>query len=316
LPARIAADLLTKLKLLFIVVISLFGAVSALHSCFFALLSRAMRICCFHLQMNLGAALGFYLDARDKKIVAARLHDPACGYRVADDGAWLWRFGLEPLPDVLAPPSGPAVQLALVLGLPFARLRAALPDEFFVTHLGAALGHRHGFSASAMASTADLRHELLTHRIQPAATSRIHAGATARLTTKLSQSDVAASASMSHLASPTRALALSAMLAAESTPPESPNAEQLTDAPPPLEEFIGTALVLAFLQVTQLMPVLEISRHRAAAAAHFEGTTSPAGWSFDDTATKCITLLSPGVVSTRDKYWCVALRHLDCCFRH
>lgn len=267
-----------------------------------------MPICC--LQMNLGAAFGFFLDAHDKKIVATRLHDPACGYRVADDGAWLWRFGLEPLPDVLAPPSGPAVQLALVLGLPFARLRAALPDEFFVTHLGAALGHRHGFSASAMASTADLRHELLTHRNQSGAARRSRAGATARLTTKLSQNDAAASASMTQLASPTRALALSAMLAAESTPPESPNAKE-PDAPPPLEEFIGTALVLAFLQVTQLMPVLEIARHRAAAAAHFEGITSPAGWSFDDTATKCITLLSPGVVSTRDKYWCVALLHLE-----
>ena len=297
--------------MLFSVVITLFGVVSAPRCCSLVPLLRAIRICAR--QMNLGAALGFSLDARDKKIVAARLHDPACGYRVAEDGTWLWRFGLELLPDVLAPPSGPAVQLALVLGLPFARLRAALPDEFFVTHLGAALGHRHGFSASAMASTANLRHKLLTHRIQPVATSRIPAGATARLTTKLPGNVVAAKASMAHLASPTRALALSAVLM-ESTPPESPNAKQLTDAPPPLEEFIGTALVLAFLQVTQLMPVLLIARHRKAAAAHFEGITSPAGWSFDDTATKCISLLSPGVVSTRDKYWCEALCYLNCCF--
>ena len=262
--------------------------------------------------MNLGAALGYYLDARDKAAVTARLHDPACGFRVADDGTWLWRFGLEPLPDVLAPPSGPAVQLALVLGLPFARLRAALPDEFFVTHLGAALGHRHGFSPSAMASTADLRHRLLTHRIQAVDSRRALSGVTGRLTTKLPESskDTDAEASLARVASPTRLLALTAMLA-ESTPPESPNAEQPSDAPPPLEEFIGTALVLAFLQVTQLMPVTEIARHRKAAGAHFAGITSPAGWSFDDTATKCITLLSPGVISTRDKYWCAALWFRD-----
>ena len=257
------------------------------------------------LQMNLGAGLGFYLDARDKAAVAARLHDPACGFRVADDGTWLWRFGLEPLPDELAPPSGPAVQLSLVLGLPFARLRAALPDEFFITHLGDALGHRHGFSPSAMASTADLRHKLLTHRIKPVATGRIPGGSTGLLTTKHLLNNSDADASLARLASPTRALALKAILA-ESTPPESPTAKLLTDAPPSLEEFIGTAIVLAFLQVTQLMPVTEIARHRKAAAAHFAGVTSPAGWSFDDTATKCITLLSPGVISTRDKYWCAS----------
>jgi len=265
-------------------------------------------------QMNLGAALGYFLDARDKAVVAARLHDPACGFRVADNGAWLWRFGLEPLPDVLAPPSGPAVQLALVLGLPFARLRAALPDEFFETHLGAALGHRHGFSPSAMASTADLRQQLLNRRIQPVATGRIPHGVTARLTTKLPVDDTDPDVTMSRLASPTRAHLLKAVLA-EDEPPESPESpKQLADAPPPLEEFIGTSLVLAFLQVTQLMPVTELARHRKAAAAHFAGITSPAGWSFDDTATKCITLLSPGVVSTRDKYWCVA-SWADTCFQ-
>ena len=84
-------------------------------------------------------------------------------------------------------------------------------------------------------------------------------------------------------------------------------------------------MVVAFLQVTQLLPVVEIARLRGGAAAHFENLPSPSGWSFDDTATvravattipslparahvfRCpqafLTFLSPGVLNTRDKWW-------------
>jgi hypothetical protein len=47
----------------------------------------------------------------------------------------------------------------------------------------------------------------------------------------------------------------------------------------------------------------EIARHRGAAAAHFADVTTPAGWSFDDQCTKFVTMLSPGVLNTRDKWW-------------
>ena len=135
------ADLIGKLKMLFIVVISLFG--------------------CLHI----GGVVAFVMDIHEKKRVADRLHDPACGYRVTEDGTTLWRFGLDPLPEEIAAPCGPAVELSAIFGLPIARLRAALPDEFFTTDFATALGRRHGFSASGMASSRDEhRDKLATSR--------------------------------------------------------------------------------------------------------------------------------------------------------
>ncbi len=90
-------------RLLFICVIALFGA------------------------MNLGAAVGFLLDRHERAAVLEQLRDEACGFRVTRDGAFVWRFALDALPDELAAPSGPAVVLASILGIPFARLRAGLP---------------------------------------------------------------------------------------------------------------------------------------------------------------------------------------------
>ena len=60
---------------------------------------------------------------------------------------------------------------------------------------------------------------------------------------------------------------------------------------------------MAFLQVTQLIPVLEIARLRGAASAHFAKLTTPSGWSFDDTARTFLSFLSPGVLNTRDDWW-------------
>jgi len=249
------ADLVTKLKTLFIIVIVLFG------------------------MMNLGAALGFWLDRGERAGVNEKLCDERCGFRVADDGAWLWRFGLDELEHELSAPTGPAVELAAVFGMPFARLRAALPDEFFTAELTAALGRKHGFSASGMKASTRWHRDLLNKHKRKT-----------RLSTLAPKSVVVPEG------------------VDEDEPAETPKAAEETGEPSHedllrLEEFIGTALVLAFLQVTQLMPVVQIAKRRAAADVHFSDLLSPAGWSFNDTATAFLTLLSPGILNTRDKWW-------------
>ena len=70
-----------------------------------------------------------------------------------------------------------------------------------------------------------------------------------------------------------------------------------------MEELVGTSIVLAFLQVAALMPVVEVARLRAAAAAYFDDLTTPAGWSFTETCTAFLTLLSPGVLNTSEHWW-------------
>jgi hypothetical protein len=248
------ADIVTKLKLLFTVVISLFGI------------------------MNVGAALGFLLDKRERRHVVERLLDARCGFRVAVDeyngedtgcGALVWRFGLDALPDELAAPAGPAVHLSAVFGLPFARLRAALPDEWFATRFADALGRRHGFSAAGMRDAAGMHAELL----KPPPKRR--AGAlTRKLCTSLSR--------------------------AQSMGGAHAYADVDTAR---LEELVGTALVLAFLQTTQLMPVVELAAHRAAADAHFRCVRTPAGQDFASVGDTCLSLLAPGVMNGRARWW-------------
>ena len=70
-----------------------------------------------------------------------------------------------------------------------------------------------------------------------------------------------------------------------------------------LEEFVGTALVLAFLQVTQLLDVLTLATWRHAAEVYFSGVATPAGRSFDETATAFLTLLSPHVLDGKNKWF-------------
>ena len=164
------AMLATKLRLLFIIVISLFG--------------------CLHV----GGIVAWVMDSREKAHVAERLRDPACGYRVTEDGTCLWRFGLDPLPEEIAPPNGPAIELSALFGLPVARLRAALPDELFTTDFATALGRRHGFSASGMATSRDQHHAKLATsirrpsagsqpRLSSAGERRLSAGSQPRLST-------------------------------------------------------------------------------------------------------------------------------------
>ena len=313
---------LQKLKLLFTVVVTLFGL------------------------LHIGAVTAWVMDSREKQHVADRLRDPACGYRITDSGVTLWRFGLDPLPDEIAAPSGPAVMLAAVFGLPMARLRAAMPDELFTTDFAASLGRKHGFSASGMQSTRDHHRDLLdtSRRISSSSSRRLSksvrfsqssfgsdlASADVDVDTAGAEVDVdlATHDTEGSPGSPRRSISKRFFsFSSDGSEPQSPRAATprlssgVTTAAAALrksetegwnlehrthlEEFVGTALVVAFLQVTQLMPVVEIARLRGAAAAHFEELeiTSPAGWSFDDTATAFLTFLSPGVLNTRVDWW-------------
>jgi hypothetical protein len=69
-----------------------------------------------------------------------------------------------------------------------------------------------------------------------------------------------------------------------------------------MEEFVGTALVLAYLQASSLMPVVELARRCAAASRFFAGMNTPAGRSFDVTRTDFVTMMSPGILDIRHKW--------------
>ena len=307
--------LVTQLKILFIVVVSLFGS------------------------LHIGAIIAFVMDRREKAAVAERLSDPSCGFRIASDGTFLWRFSLDPLAKEVASPTGPAVELSALLGIPFARLRAALPDEMCSTDFSAALGRRHGFSAAGMALWRDLHRKLLSSSGRRSSSGKTlsHMSMTLGEEDNTGDSDMSprfhSPSNSSYIArlnlrtqEPTRFMGLETFLAAETVPRSTSlladgtlykrrsssvllEAETLELKPPAFdiytarEELVGTAIVIAFLQITQLLPVVEISRMRGAASSYFSDLTMPAGGCFDDITTKFLTLLNPGVLNTRHRWW-------------
>ncbi len=275
------ADLVTKLRTLLLIVVLLFAG------------------------CNLGAVLGLALDRRERRRVLARLRAPECGFcTAAEDGCKLWRFALEPLADEMGAPSGSAVALCTIFGMPFARLRASLPDDWFLDNsaagasasggsaVAAALGRRHGFSRAGMTSALQLQAELL--RASSGSRSRMRQPGTAPAAEDADASMAAAAGAAVDFAVPA---------AAEH---DDDAVTTTTTTTTSLQHFVGTALVLAFLQVTQLMSVTQLAVHCASAARHFEGVTTPAGWGFSDTQVKFVSLLSPGVLNARRNWWLTA----------
>jgi hypothetical protein len=244
------ADILTRLRLLFIVIITLFAG------------------------MHAGAALAVLVTRRERALFLTRLMHPGVGFRTAKNDAdcMLWRFSVEPLAGDIDSPTGPAVELASLLGLPIVRLRACIPDELLSWSMGDAVGRRHCLCKDGMSAALPLHRELVP--------SLFGAGGRSFRGRKRSSASVGAAPAPAFAALPSARWV----------------AEHVT------EEFVGTALVLAFLQLAALLPPGELAQRRAAAAAHFAGVTTPGGWSFDATATAFLTLLSPGIMGTAHEW--------------
>jgi hypothetical protein len=227
-------DVWRDLRLLFTVVCALFGV------------------------MALGGLAGFTMDARERRAVVALMQTPALGFS-EEDGAWLWRFSLNPLDEEIDKPTGTAVALSMLLGVPLARLRLALPDEMLSWSTATAMGRRFALSKEGFANTVDTQRAMVPALLwgAPAPTQK-------RIPTHYMVDDEA--------------------------PPrkEDPSTEAMNEL---MDTFVGTALVLAFLAVAQLVPGVELARRKSAAKRHFAGVTTPAGWDFDKLSTDFMTML-------------------------
>ena len=213
-----------------------------------------------------------------------RLQRPETGFRITKDGAWLWSFHLQPLADELDAPSGSAVELCSIIGIPFVRLVTALPDELLACDMATALGRRVGLSVGGLSATLEAQAGIIgSVRLRRASSS--------------SASDKRRSSSRAERASvrmstcdPEAAACYTAHLAA------------LAGQRAQLEEFVGTAVVLAFLEVAQLLPVVDIARLVGAATRHFRYVRTPAGWDWPKTQTDFVTLVSPGTITGRSRW--------------
>jgi hypothetical protein len=278
-------DIVTKLKFLFGVVVSLFGF------------------------MNAGAAVAFFQDAAQRRATLAALQRPEAGFREMPGGVWLWSCEQAPLDAAVAAPRGSVVELAAQLGLPYVRLRAALPEELVSGAVGQALGRRNGLSLAGMEEAQDDHDAVMVHLLQalrccvllqdPTDSNRIprtiileeeeQAGA-------VKAADGAPLPPMLPMPHSTRRY-----LMAEEAVVLSPAVESAED--PRSRLLAGTALVFAFMANTHTLPVVEHARRTAAARAFFGAARAPGiDHGFDALLNHFMVMLSEENLTARDDW--------------
>lgn len=82
--------------------------------------------------MHIGAIFAFFLDRRDRDHIRAEVFNDKCGFALESD-AWTWSLEQEDLSDPVHPVKGSAVHFCSVLGLPYARIRSAVPEDTLPT---------------------------------------------------------------------------------------------------------------------------------------------------------------------------------------
>jgi hypothetical protein len=202
--------------------------------------------------MNVGAVIAFFLDAGERRKTLAALQAPAAGFALAQPGdVWTWSCTQLPLQRAVEAPRGSAMELASIFGLPLVRLRAALAEELLPGSVGQALGRREGLSVQGLADAQEdnmdaMRQLALGFSCFGAPRSQIpafdHAGE-----------------------SNEEELACGGGASAPAEEDDTPSADKL----------VGTALVLAFMANAKTLPVVELARRNADAAAHFAGVSVP-----------------------------------------
>ena len=253
------------------------------------------------------------MDVGEKRRTLAALQSPECGFQALPGGVWTWSCEQEPLTEAVQAPRGSAFALSAVIGLPFVRLRAALPEDYFAGTVGQALGRRAGLSARGLQDAHDENVAAMKQLADafsccaPAAKpqKRIPAFGGA----KYDGSDPEDN-SPNYQAMPLRPKGVvGPILLPKSrrapSPDEMPAPPRLrkpaaADARPTPSRLVGTALALAFCANAKTLSVVELARRTAAASAFFSGITVPGTMhGFDDLLARFKVLLSPGNMSTR-----------------
>ena len=265
-------DIVTKLRFLFIVVVSLFGF------------------------MQVGAVVGYFLDAGERRTTLATLQQPEMGFEELPFGVWTWRCVQDPLERAVAAPSGSAMHLATVLGLPFVRLRAAVPECAFAGSVGQTLGRQAGLSVHGLQDAREENFAAMSELLQSfscfARRKRIPA-----FDDRGAATDKAGLARLSVQSNGLSPMARSLLrLGSERFVGDDESNE---DA----ELIVGTAMVFAFMTVAKTLSVVEHARRLQAASAHFRGTTLPGiDHGFDALYRMFLVMLSPGNLSGRSDW--------------
>jgi hypothetical protein len=286
-------DIVTKLRFLFIVVIVLFGF------------------------MNVGAIIAFFMDARERRATLAALQGADTGFECAPGprGAWTWSCAQAPLTRAVEAPSGTAMRLAAIFGLPFVRLRAALCEELFAGGVGQALGRKAGLSVQGLD---DARDDNMAAMTQLASALKCFGGGAAPPPPREQQPKIpqfgdadeeAAALSGTSVASSSAAAAAPRTALWDYAPLRQASMCMLLEDEPALakgadaaraQRLVGTALVFAFMANAKTLPVVELAQRTSDASAHFAGVLAPGvDHDFDALLSMFLVMLTPGNLSSR-----------------
>jgi hypothetical protein len=288
-------DIVTKLRFFLAVILILFGV------------------------MHAGAALGYVLDARGRAEQRAALTSPRFGFEELPGGVWTWALYQRPVTGAFGAVSGPVVELAAVIGVPYARLRCAIPEELLAGDMAHMVGRSAGLSVSASEASKDAHNALMKELHGGgggggggalgsgggccAPRSRVRAQTTAPLGGKPDAEAEAAVEAGSEPGSPAR----SVLSVSEAPPWEAPCGDEEAArgagdaAAAEAARATSTALIFALMWVRLLAPREELASRQAAAAAHFNTVRTVAG-NFDDLVARFKDLLSGGNLHTRSDW--------------
>ena len=269
--------------------------------------------------MNGGAAAGFAQDTRARRALLRLVHQPEMGFAERGDGVWTWTFKQNELHRAVEAPSGSAVRIAGVMGFPFIRLRAALPEELFSGSVAQSLGRRDGMSVTGLVESREENVAIMTTlrrgmsciacgprpaRDQiPAFFEDEETDGKDALTAPRAQSLVHVSL-LPRLSSPPRGGKQRMTLFDYDDALSVADLEHYTRPPEPAE-MVGTAAMFAFLANQHVLPVLELSVRIAAAKEYFRGVRAPGiDHEFDSLLPKFMVMLGAegGALTVRAKW--------------
>jgi hypothetical protein len=288
-----AADIVTKLRFLFIVVITLFGC------------------------MHIGAACGLWIDLSTSHATMKRLCSPSAGFVKTPDGVWTWRVHHEEMVKPVDAPKGSALELAEELAFPFARLRVALPTELLPGNVAQCMGVRSGLSPTGLAeSAADFGSAM--SKLSAGFRSIFCFGGGARkripgteipLVLDEKQAVVSRGSVVLHVGHSFGHMD-SSFIASLVNQERRGGTRVQQELEHKEERLVGTALILAHIANRRALPLMELGERQAAASKYFEGVRLPGiDHSFESLNARFMQMLGDDAGSlTATKSWLMTAR--------
>ena len=254
--------------------------------------------------VNVGAVIGFYEDMKERRELLAHITRPESGFTERQGGVWTWTFRQNPLTRAVERPSGSAIEIATILGFPYIRLRAALPEELFAGSVAQSLGRKDGMSAAGLLAAREENLEVMQMLKRGMSCFSCRAADTkipalmdesaekkpeweAGKTT-LNPLRGESLAMVRHLRPPVLQQVPHFMFDYDDSIVNETTLEWMVHEPDPTD-IVGTALIMAFMANQKVLPVVELSEKIEAATTHFGDLRVPGiDLSFSDLVAKCV----------------------------